>query len=188
MRAMLNRAIYTLLLVGLFAMGAVAFRSCQPSVQSGFKPYAVDSLSRLTSLDAPPIQPQATFVNAEGEETTLADLRGRNVLLNVWATWCAPCVVELPQLAELRTSRDDLEVLTVAFDSPDKVADFLRREGLDLPTWTDPSYSLTGRLQAPGLPITILYNEGGREVARVVGEADWTSPEADALLDYFVAG
>jgi len=185
---MLNRAIYILILIGLFFLGATAFRSCQPTVQSGFDAYAVDSLSRLTSLDAPPAQPLSKFVDVEGNEMTLADLRGENVLLNVWATWCAPCIVELPQLAELRASRNDLRVVTVAFDAPEKVEEFLRREGLDLPTWTDPSYALTGRLQAPGLPITILYNKGGREVARVAGEADWTSPEADALIDYLVTG
>ena len=184
---MLNRAIYLMLAIGLLAFAVVGMRSCQVPPTS-FDAYATGSLARLTSLDAPPVQPQSTFRDADGREMTLADLRGEKVLLNVWATWCAPCVVELPMLAELRAARDDLEVVTVAFDAPEKVAAFLKREGLDLPTWTDPSYALTGRLEAPGLPITILYNEGGREVARVPGEVDWTSPEADALLDYFVAG
>ena len=184
---MLNRAIRFLVLGGALAFLFVAARSCQQP-PTGVEAFARDSLVRLTSLDAPPIQPPLTFRDADGDTLKLEDLRGRKVLLNVWASWCAPCVAELPTLEAVAEGRNDIDVVTVSLDRrPEDAAEFLAREGFDLPAWWDESFSLAGRLKAPGVPVTVLYNEGGREVARVAGEADWTSPEATALLDYFAA-
>ena len=188
---LLNRAIAVLILGGIAAFLLVNIRSCaQPP--TGFEPYARGTLSRLTALESPPIQPQGSFTNADGDTMELSDFRGAPMLLNVWATWCAPCVVELPMLAEVAATRDDMEVVTVAFDDPAKAADFLAREGLELPTWVDTNYSLTARLSTPemsqlGLPITVFYNPSGREVARVLGDVDWLAPEATAFLDAFAA-
>ena len=183
----LNRLILVMVAIGVLGFLGVNMRSCtQPP--TGLEAYARGSLQRLTSLDAPPVQPALTFRDAEGAEMRLEDFRGRKVLLNVWATWCAPCVVELPTLEAVARERDDIEVVTISLDRrPEDAAEFLAREGFDLPEWWDASFSLPGKLAAPGLPITILYNEGGREVGRLAGEANWTSLEADALLDYFAA-
>ena len=184
----LSNAIKALVLAGLLAFVFVNVRSCQKPA-TGFETYAVGSLAKLTALESPPAQPQQTFTDADGNTTNLAEFRGKPLLLNVWATWCAPCVVEMPMLNEVSKTRDDIEVLTVAFDDPAKAKDWLQREGLSLPAWTDPSYSLNAKLANPemgqiGLPITVFYNPGGREIARVPGEVDWTSPEATVFLDY----
>ena len=188
---MLTRAIQVLLLVGVLALVTVTVRSCQKP-PTGWESYATGTLSRLTALEAPPAQPQDAYVDARGAEMRLSDFRGTPTLVNVWATWCPPCIVELPMLEEVAATRDDLEVVTIAFDSPEKVADFLAREELALPGWVDRNYRLTQALATPeasqlGLPITVFYNGGGREVARVMGEVDWTAPEATAFLDAFAA-
>ena len=174
----------------MLAFVFVNVKSCQrPS--TGVEAFATGALSRLTALEAPPAQPGTVFTNADGETVSLADYRGKPLLLNVWATWCPPCVAEMPMLARLAEDRDDIEVLTVAFDEPDKARAWLAERGLALPDFADTGYTLTARLATPemnqlGLPITVLYNPGGREVARVLGEVDWDAPEARAFLDYAV--
>ena len=154
---------------------------------TGVESYAVGSLKRLTALEDPPVQPNLEFRNASGETMRLSDYRGQTVLLNVWASWCAPCIAELPTLEALAQSRDDIEVVTISLDrTPEEAVAFMEKEGLSLPQWWDGSFSLSGKLLAPGLPITVIYNEGGREVARLAGEADWNSAEANALLESVV--
>lgn len=187
----LSNATRLLLVGGLFAFVFVNVKSCR-SPATGWESYATGTLSRLTALEAPPAQPGGRFVNASGAEMRLSDYRGEKVLLNVWATWCPPCVVELPMLEAVAKTREDIRVVTVAFDAPEKVEAFLDREGFDIPRWTDPGYSLTGKLATPemsqvGLPVTVFYNESGREVARVLGEVNWTAPEATAFLDAIAA-
>jgi thiol-disulfide isomerase/thioredoxin len=182
----LDVAIKFLLLVGVLAIVFVSVKSCQKPA-TGVEAYAVGSLQRLTALDDPPVQPGLVFTSADGEEMRLEDYRGETVLLNVWASWCAPCIAELPTLEALAVSRDDIEVVTISLDrTPEEAAAFLEREGIELPRWWDGSFSLSGKLLAPGLPITVIYNEGGREMARLAGEAEWDSAEANALLDALV--
>jgi len=179
-------AIKALLLIGVLAIVSVGVKSCQKPA-SGVEAYATGSLQRLAALEDPPVQPNLTFLTASGEQMRLEDYQGKTVLLNVWASWCAPCIAELPTLEALAQSRDDIEVVTISLDrTPEEAAAFIEREGLDLPAWWDGSFSLSGKLLAPGLPITVIYNEGGREVARLAGEAEWDSAEANALMDYVV--
>lgn len=147
------------------------------------------SLSKLTTLNAPPTQPSASFTTPEGE-VTLADYRGKIILVNVWATWCAPCVVEMPSLDELERLRggDDFAVVPISLDRKMADADvFYKRTGLtDLPLIHDGTFGVSARLALPGLPTSILYDEFGRELARLPGEADWASAEALALIDYLI--
>ena len=152
--------------------------------------FGVDSLKRLQILEAPPIQPASTFGTTGGEEMTLRDYRGKYVLLNVWATWCPPCVAEMPSLNELSKLRsgEAFQVVTISMDRDATDADgFFTKHKLDnLKAWHDDSFSLNAKVRALGLPISIFYDPNGREIARVVGEADWASPEALAFVDHLL--
>lgn len=129
--------------------------------------------------------PDTSFTDADDMPTTLADFRGRPVLLNLWATWCAPCVEEMPTLDRLAASRANrLHVLAVAQDREGApVVDrwFAKAKLRALKPYLDPQNALLSGVTS-GLPTSILYDASGREVLRVIGPLDWTGPEAAALL------
>jgi thiol-disulfide isomerase/thioredoxin len=130
--------------------------------------------------------PGTSFEDPDGEKVTLADFRGKPVLLNLWATWCAPCVKELPTLDALQTREGErLKVLTVSQDMEGraKVEAFLAKgKYRTLEAWLDPEMALMSDLGATSLPTTILYDAGGREVWRVAGDKDWAGAEAAGLI------
>lgn len=128
--------------------------------------------------------PDTSFTNASGKETSLAKLSGKPTLVNLWATWCAPCVKELPTLDRLSKANSDLQVLAVSQDDgphPSVVA-FLKSKAPDLAPNQDPKMALSGKLGAEVLPTSVLFDAQGKEVWRYVGDLDWTSPEAARLL------
>jgi|SRR5579884_3086483 len=128
--------------------------------------------------------PDTAFNDPDGKPTTLAKLSGKPTLVNLWATWCAPCVKELPTLDRLSKSRSDLRVLAVSQDDgphPSVVA-FLKSKAPDLAPNQDSKMALSGKLGAEVLPTSILFDARGKEVWRYVGDLDWTSPEAAKLL------
>lgn len=126
-----------------------------------------------------------TVTDTAGASLDLASLKGKPVLINLWATWCAPCVVELPTLDELaRKSGDSLRVLAVSQDmQPGKVAPFLKDRGIArLHPWLDEKADLSFKLGATTLPMTILYDAQGREVWRFAGGHDWAGEDAAKLI------
>lgn len=128
--------------------------------------------------------PDFSFADPAGKSLRLHDLKGKPVLINLWATWCAPCVAELPTLNAL-AARGGLRVLAVSQDmaQPGKVAEFLKtRGGAALEPWLDPQNELSFHYATGTLPTTILYDAAGREVWRFVGERDWGDAESAALL------
>jgi thiol-disulfide isomerase/thioredoxin len=119
---------------------------------------------------------------------SLADFRGKVVLLNIWATWCVPCREEMPALDKLETKLGGKEFAVVAVNidkgGPEKAASFLKETGAtNLALYTDPSGKLFSVLKAVGMPTTLLIDREGREIARLVGPADWASPEAVAVIE-----
>jgi thiol-disulfide isomerase/thioredoxin len=130
--------------------------------------------------------PNTVFENPDGEKVTLAEFRGTPVLLNLWATWCAPCVKELPTLDALQEREGKrLQVLTVSQDTEGraKVEAFLAKgKYRTLEAWLDGEMGLMSALGVTTLPTTILYDANGREVWRVAGDKDWMGAEAAALL------
>lgn len=130
--------------------------------------------------------PDAVFESPAGDPVTLGDFRGRPVLLNLWATWCAPCVAEMPTLDRLaERSAGRLHVLTVSQDVTGAavVDPFFRRAAYHrLEPWLDRDGALGQAIGSGRLPTTVLYDAEGREVWRIVGGLDWEGPRANTLL------
>jgi thiol-disulfide isomerase/thioredoxin len=127
--------------------------------------------------------PDVAFSDPHGNETSLAKLSGKPMLVNMWATWCAPCVKELPTLGKLSTS-GRVQVVAISQDTgphPSVVA-FLNSKAPELEPYQDSKMALSGKMGAEVLPTSILFDAQGRELWRYVGDLDWTSAEAAKLL------
>lgn len=130
----------------------------------------------------------ATFDDPDGKETSLSKFTGKPLLVNLWATWCAPCVKELPtldRLAQLHQKDGALRVLAVSqdFGPHASVEAFLKKNRIaKLAAYQDSKSNLSSALGAEVLPTSILFDAQGREVWRYVGDLDWTGPEAAKLL------
>ena len=175
-------------IVCLLALLAAGCDKEKPAAGQGGEP-AVNSVESGIVIDraqAGSEAPAATFRDPDGSDVTLAAFEGKPLLLNLWATWCAPCVAEMPTLDRLAAGRSDLQVLAVSQDMPGseaKVAAFFEERKLaNLEAYMDPEIALMSALGAPNLPTTILYDAKGREVWRVTGGLDWAGEEAKALL------
>ncbi len=135
--------------------------------------------------------PELTFRDNAGKTVSTADLKGKTVLLNVWATWCAPCREEMPALNALQAEMGspDFEVVAVSIDSQgeDKARDFLSELKIDrLAFYADPTTKLFQDLKVAGrgvgLPTTILIDRDGCEIGYLPGPAHWSSDDAKALI------
>jgi thiol-disulfide isomerase/thioredoxin len=127
------------------------------------------------------------FVDGAGAPRSLADWRGRVVLVNLWATWCAPCVEEMPALDRIaaRLGGADFDVVAIAVDRQGAavVRPFMEKLGLSrLALPLDPTNAVVRALAAPGLPVSVVLDREGRELGRVLGAAEWDSPEFEAIL------
>ena len=131
---------------------------------------------------APPLQAR----DLHGQRWDLASLRGKAVLINFWASWCAPCLVEMPSLQALarRHGPEQLVVLAVNFkESAPTAQRFVQRTGLDLPVLLDPAGAIARQWKVKVFPTTVLVAADGRVHALVRGELDWTGPQAAALVE-----
>jgi len=130
--------------------------------------------------------PTVEIKDASGAAATLSSLKGKPVLVNMWATWCVPCIKELPTLDALAAREGaKLQVVLVNEDleGPRVVTPFLQKRPLKtLKPWLDTANALMIPLKVASLPTTILYDANGKEVWRVSRDMDWTGPEAAKLL------
>ena len=145
-------------------------------------------LVRPRPLDLPPFE----FADGNGAAKTLADFAGKVVLLNIWATWCVPCREEMPALDKLETELGgkDFAVVAVNVDKggPDKARAFLADTGATrLTLYTDSSGKLFAALKAVGMPTTLMLDRDGKEIARLIGPADWSSAEAKRVVEATIA-
>jgi thiol-disulfide isomerase/thioredoxin len=134
--------------------------------------------------------PDASFSTRDGKPVSIAKLKGQPMLVNLWATWCAPCVKELPTLDKLAQSGRMNVVAVSQDDGPQASVDaFLKKLNVSLAAYHDPKMALSGALGPDTvLPTSILYDANGKEVWRYVGDLDWTGPEAAKLLSEAGAG
>jgi thiol-disulfide isomerase/thioredoxin len=136
---------------------------------------------------APEAVPDTVFLDASGKERTLKDWQGKVVLLNLWATWCAPCRKEMPSLDRLQAElgSDRFEVVAVSVDKTgiDGARKFLEQIKVEtLGVFADPNVKLGTELKAIGMPATVLIDRENREVGRLVGPAEWDSEDAKRLI------
>ena len=186
----LKWVIGAVLLIGVAAvLYVIAQASFKPAGAVDLKEFKKASLEKLDVPAQPRPAPDAAFTDASGKSVTLADFKGRVVVMNLWATWCGPCKVELPTFGKLQAAyaTQPLKVLPISVDR-DSDLNLVQAEmaaNPPLQVWRDPGYKLSFQLdpRAAGYPTTVIYDKQGRERARMAGPAEWDSPEARALVE-----
>lgn len=144
-------------------------------------------LPKLVQSSDPAPVGTTEFTDPDGGTHSLADYQGQIVLLNFWATWCAPCREEMPALDELQTELggDDFQVVTIATgrNAVPKIHDFFDEVGVtSLPILLDPRQQLAREMGVVGLPVSVLIDRDGNEIARLMGDDDWASDPAKELI------
>lgn len=175
----------TAILIGAILIAAAA--------AAGEGPPLSGSVGDFSRIDPPLPAPADSFKDANGDRLALADFHGKLVLLNLWATWCGPCRQEMPSLdrLEAKLSGEGLVVLPISIDQGGGpvVAMYYYQEGIDhLGIYLDPSHDIQDRLKVDALPTSFLIDRQGRLVGTLEGSTQWDSPEAIALIRYYLKG
>jgi thiol-disulfide isomerase/thioredoxin len=176
---------FALLVLGACDAGQAPAPEGAPSDWAWPEAETLEGTGRLDRSRAGSQAPRVLFQDPAGEPASLADFRGKPVLLNLWATWCAPCVAEMPTLDALAARDGGIEVLTVSQDlnGAEKVGAFFAKRKFEmLEPYIDPELTLMSELGVTTLPTTILYDAEGREVWRMTGMEEWTGRRAAALI------
>ncbi|HSC17505.1 MAG TPA: TlpA disulfide reductase family protein [Rhizomicrobium sp.] len=167
----------TVVLLALTACGRQP--ASAPSANTG-------ALAKLKEEQPAKAVPPVSFVDANGATHALTEFRGRYVLLNLWATWCAPCVRELPALSHLQAALGAKRLLVVPVsvgrDTAAETAAFLKQHKADLPVYIDTKSAFLHAFGAFGLPLSVLIDPQGREIARASGAVHWDAKDS---IDYF---
>lgn len=182
------------ILVGVAAvLYVIATASFKPSGPADLTEFKKGTLEKLDVPAAPRAAPTTVFTSLDGKPATLADFKGRVVVMNLWATWCAPCKAEMPTLAKLQAAyaTQPLTVLPISVDR-DSDLNLINEEmaaNPPLKTYRDPGYKLSFAMdpRAAGYPTTVIYDRQGRERARLAGPADWSGPEARGIVEKLLA-
>ncbi|MEO9970784.1 MAG: redoxin family protein [Hyphomonadaceae bacterium] len=191
----MTRALITGMLLTLG--GAIVYvlmsASAGPAPQTTYEKFAQGPLEGLDFAYAGEQIEGAEFIAPDGTLTSMPALRGKVLLVNLWATWCGPCEREMPTLAALQTARggDKFDVIAISVDAEED-RDHARSElerwsGNQLQLYHAPDFKITYDIGARGFPTSILYNGNGIEIARYSGELDWASFEAVAFIDAVIA-
>ncbi|MDP1632621.1 MAG: TlpA disulfide reductase family protein [Caulobacter sp.] len=191
---LLKWAIRGAALIGVAAvLYVIVAASIKPRQDADLRDFRRASLAKLDVPAMPRPAPTAAFTDAAGKSMTLADFKGQVVVVNLWASWCAPCKIEMPTLAALQAAylTQPVQIVAISVDRDSDLnlatADIARNAPLKL--YRDPSYKVAFSLEprAKGFPTTIVYDKHGRERARLEGEADWSSKEARGLVEALLA-
>ena len=150
-------------------------------------------MTKFTVAGAGSPAPQTVLVARDGRKTTLQAFRGKLVLVNFWATWCAPCVKEMPSLMRLQAKLGGARFTVMALSEDLKgwpvITPFLEQHRLgDLPVLHDVQGATGRALGVAGLPTTVLFDGEGRELGRLVGPAEWDHADAAALIGHYLGG
>lgn len=179
MRKLVLAALYT-----AFVLGA------NPGMSADLAPLLTGEMEKLVQATEPKPLPEAVLTKGDGSNGSLADYKGKWMVLNFWATWCAPCRTEMPSLDRLQAAMPEIAVVPVATgrNDPERIEKFYAEAGVtSLPILRDPKSQLARPMGVLGLPVTVIVNPEGQEVARLIGGAEWDSPEAIAVLKALIS-
>ena len=186
-KSLLKYALIAMTVVAISAFLSLNFMAMGGGNASALSDYAVGEMSSFVSPDQPIPQPSIIYTTGGGDELTLSDFRGQIILVNYWATWCGPCVEEMPSLDILQTQLGgaEFDVVTISIEtSVEAPREFYERMELtNLPLIHDITLASFGLIGARGLPVSILYDRQGNEIGRVPGPAKWDSEDAYALIN-----
>ena len=174
----------SLILVAVVATAAIAH------AEAG-KPPLSGSVAKLELKQPRVAIPTFPFKNLDGSDASYDAFKGKVVLINFWATWCIPCVKEMPSLNRLAMTvgKDKFAVMALSLDGPTRarVAPFIRDKELTaLDVFLDDKRAAYGKLDILVLPTSVLVDKQGREVGRLSGDAEWDTPEAIGLIRHLV--
>jgi len=185
------RALFFAVLYAVAALGANPGFAA-PLDAAALKALRAGEMKKLAIAETPVAMPDVPVTDAAGAAHVLSEYKGKYILVNFWATWCAPCRKEMPQLDALQQDLNgaDFSVVLVAVghNPLPTINKFFADAGIDhLETLLDPKQKLAREAGVLGLPVTALLNRDGLEIARAQGEVDWHSPEALAFLRAVIA-
>ncbi len=165
------------------ALSGIRGNSAHAQITTADLPDAAGVIAEIMPGPAPDLK----FTDAAGKALTLANYRGSGLVVNIWATWCGPCVAELPTFAAIAPALAKTKILvlpiSVDLDGSKSVKPFYASHGItSLPVLLDPDGSATDALNTDGIPVSIIINPQGQLVARLDGSANWNSPATLALI------
>jgi thiol-disulfide isomerase/thioredoxin len=175
----------SLIALAIFALIAIYAMGHRPDNGGGAASPA-DPYKYLAWHTRPIPLPEQAITGPDGTPVRLADFKGKALLVNLWASWCAPCVAEMPALMRLQRDLGGPEFAVIAINidhEPDKGRAWLALNKLDaLAFYNDAEGVLFGAFKAPGLPLSVFVDKDGREVGRIGGAVPWDEPQARALV------
>jgi len=191
---LLSWALWGAALIGVAAVLYIIVQaSIKPQQATGVSEVARGEMKKLVTPAEATLAPSHVFYDAAGKPVRAADFKGKVLVLNLWATWCAPCIAEMPTLAKLSAAYagKPVAVVPVSIDTPadvDKAKAFIAQHP-PLAYYGDPKMQFPFALkpQASGMPTTVIYGADGLERARLSGGADWSGADARAVLDRVLA-
>ncbi len=176
-----------------FLVYIIAQSSINPRQETGLKSLAKGQMAKLTLPADAGAAPATSFVDSNGKPLRLADFKGKVVVLNIWATWCGPCILEMPTLAKLATDYQgqQVAVVAVAMDGErdaDKAQAFIAKHP-PLAFYRDPKLKLPYDLKPSTsvMPATVIFGKDGFEKGRVLGPTDWSTKDTHAIIDRLLA-
>jgi thiol-disulfide isomerase/thioredoxin len=177
-------------LIALIGFASLFHMTSSGVIQAGDtdRPPLHGDMKDFTLLTPPAPAPKVGFYDEKGMQLNLSAFRGKVALVNFWATWCGPCIEEMPSLERLKAAREssDFTVVSISEDhgGAPAVDSFMAKHGLHLDRYLDQNGTLSNALDIEGIPTTVLLDRDGRIIGRFEGGADWSGPDAAAVIDW----